>query len=115
MSWVQAALVVEVSRWNGNSVPIGGLVVFAGSGCWKAGAWIGESTHSPVASEIVVEGTILLDDDDHVLECPSIGSKLRDNRSGRRDHWTPTAAVQTQSRQLGGSRGGPEASVSPGE
>src|SRR5438034_4986142 len=36
MSWVHAAFVLEVSRWNGSNTPAGGFVVFAGSGCWNA-------------------------------------------------------------------------------
>src|SRR5438046_5657066 len=30
MSWVHAAFVLEVSRWNGSNTPAGGFVVFAG-------------------------------------------------------------------------------------
>ncbi len=47
---------------------------------------VGESTHAAVASEIMVEGTIFLDEDDDVLDVSQFGT------NGRTEGSTSTAA-----------------------
>src|SRR2546430_17006466 len=39
-----------------------------GVGLAEGGTWLGEAAHAAVAAEIVVERTVLLDENDHVLD-----------------------------------------------
>ncbi len=62
---------------------------------------VGESTHAAVASEIMVEGTIFLDEDDDVLDVSQFGT------NGRTEGSTSTAASRQQyGRELCCGRGG---------
>ncbi len=74
MSWVQAALVCVVSRWKGSSTPAGELDGVAGIGLIEGGARIGESADASVAAEVVIEGAILLDEDDDVIDVGDLGA-----------------------------------------
>jgi hypothetical protein len=63
----------------------------------------GESTHAAVASEIMVEGTIFLDEDDDVLDV----SQFRANGwSGAGGSTSSAASRQKHGRELCCSRGG---------
>ena len=62
---------------------------------------VGESTYAAVASEIMVEGTIFLDEDDDVLDVSQFGT------NGRTGGSTSTAASRQQyGRELCRGRGG---------
>ncbi len=61
---------------------------------------VGESTHAAVASEIMVEGTIFLDEDDDVLDVSQFGA------NGWRGSTSTAASRQKRGRDLCCSRGG---------
>src|SRR5579859_6361895 len=62
---------------------------------------VGESTHPAVASEIMVEGTIFLDEDDDVFDVIQFGANGRTGGTT-----SPTASMQKHSREFccGGGR-----------
>jgi hypothetical protein len=64
---------------------------------------IGESTHTPVASKIMVEGTILLDEDDDVLDVSQFGAN---GGSGTRGSTSSAASMQKHGRELCCNRSG---------
>ena len=68
--------------------------------CWTL---FGESTHAAVASEIMVEGPIFLDENDDVLDVSQFGAN---GWSGTGGSTSSAATRQKHSRELSCSRGG---------
>src|SRR5258707_10073172 len=100
MSWVHAAFVLDVSKWNGNNTPAGRVRGICRVGLLECRTLVGESTCAAVASEIMVEGTIFLDEDDNVLDVSQFGT------NGRTGGSTSTAASrQHYGRELCCGRG----------
>jgi hypothetical protein len=67
-------------------------------------ALIGKSTHSPVASKVVIEGAVFLSQDHHMFDVTQLGAA---GYNGLNQVGT-TATVQTQRRQLGCCRRSPK-------
>jgi len=82
---------------DGGTVGVGGIRLL------KSQTLIGEAANATIAAKVVVEGTIFLNEDDHVLNIGQL--RTRGNRGGRSGR-TATATVQSRRCQFSNGRYG---------
>jgi len=83
--------------WNGKSVPMGECRCVRWIGLLERHALIGKSADAAVASKVVIERPVLLNQDHHMFDVGYFGASARNRRRSDR---TTAASVQTQRRQF---------------